>query len=130
MIRRVAAAWSRSRTRAWRLRGLALGLALAALLGLGAVPAFAGLQKEFSVFKFCPYENPEVSTCIYSTTTGGEFHLGSKTVPVEPKVVVLQGGLTKVGTNSSRPPTAKRSPKPRSRSPAAWPASASGAPTK
>jgi hypothetical protein len=99
VILREAAAGSRTTTAPGRrLRTLVLGLILVGLLGLGATPAWAGLQKEFSVFKFCPYENPEVSTCVYSTTTSGEFHLGSKTVPVEPKVVVLQGGLTKGGT--------------------------------
>src|SRR4051794_12019213 len=87
------------RRRLGRARALAIGLAVAGLaLTAGASPASAGIKQEFSVFKNCPYETPGVVQCIYSTTTGGEFHLGSKTVPVAPKVVVLQGGLTKSGT--------------------------------
>src|SRR5262249_10882293 len=56
--------------------------------------ALAGITSEFQVFKNCPIQNPEVSQCIYSTTTGGEFKLGNKSVPIN-KTVVLQGGLTK-----------------------------------
>jgi hypothetical protein len=64
--------------------------ALAALIG--ASPASAGLHKEFEAFKDCPVNTSGVVTCVVSTTTSGEFHLGSKTVPVN-KEVVLQGGL-------------------------------------
>lgn len=71
-------------------------LAVAALSTVAALitaaPASAGLHKEFAVFSDCPVNVPGVATCIVSTTTGGEFHLGSKTVPVN-KTVVLQGGL-------------------------------------
>src|SRR6476469_390307 len=80
------------------MRAVIAGLALMGVLGLGASPALAGLKQEFAVFKNCPFENPAVVQCIYSTTTGGEFHLGSKTVPVAPAVVVLQGALTATGT--------------------------------
>ncbi|HEX5224103.1 MAG TPA: hypothetical protein VFW29_03130 [Solirubrobacteraceae bacterium] len=77
------------------LRRWALALAVAALASLSALaaPAMAGITKEFEVFKDCPYENPEVSSCIYSTTTSGEFTIGNKTVPVN-KTVILQGGLS------------------------------------
>jgi len=82
-----------------RTRALVAALAVtAAVLAVGVSPASAGLKQEFEVFKFCPYENPEAGQCIYSTTTSGEFHLGSKTVPIEPQVVVLQGALKKGGT--------------------------------
>jgi hypothetical protein len=84
-----------------RMRRLTVVVALVVMgaLSLGvASSASANLKKEFETFKFCPYENPLVVQCVYSTTTGGEFHLGSKTVPVEPKVIVLQGGLTHVNT--------------------------------
>jgi hypothetical protein len=66
---------------------------VAALAALGgAAPAFAGLQKEFSVFDECPLNVPAVGTCVYSKVTGGEFTLGSKTVPID-KTVILQGGI-------------------------------------
>ena len=82
-------------------RVLFAGLIVAgALLTLGASTALAGLKQDFQKFKFCPYENPNVATCIYSTTNTGEFHLGSKTVPVEPEVVVLQGGLPVGGSGT------------------------------
>jgi hypothetical protein len=71
---------------------LALLIGTAALLGI-AGPAAAGIQHEFAQFYDCPTENPEVVLCVVSTTTSGEFKLGSKTVPIT-KPVVLQGGLT------------------------------------
>ena len=70
---------------------------------LGATSALAGIKQEFQVFKNCPYETPGVVQCV-TTMTSGEFHLGAKTVPVEPKVVVLQGGLPAEGTELV-PPT-------------------------
>jgi hypothetical protein len=75
-------------------------LVLAGLLvvGLGAAsPASAGVKQEFEVFKQCPLGNSAVTLCIYSTTTSGEFKLGSETVPVT-KTVVLQGGLTRTSS--------------------------------
>lgn len=71
---------------------LALLAGTAALLGI-AGPAAAGIQHEFDQFSDCPKENPQVVLCVVSTTTSGEFALGSKTVPIS-KLVVLQGGLT------------------------------------
>ncbi len=73
-------------------------VAALALLGacsalIGAAPASAGIQQEFSVFKECPTANPAVTICLYSTTASGEFKIGSKVVPIN-KTVVLQGGLT------------------------------------
>jgi hypothetical protein len=58
-----------------------------------AAPAFAGLQKEFSVFNDCPLNTPGVVGCVVSYTTGGEFHLGSKTVPIN-HTITLQGGAS------------------------------------
>jgi hypothetical protein len=77
-----------------RIHGLHLVLALGAALALAGVatPAWASLQHEFDQFSDCPKENPEVVICVVSTTTSGEFMLGSKTVPIT-KPVILQGGL-------------------------------------
>jgi hypothetical protein len=106
VIRRVMTGWGLargSRLRRRRLIGGLLVIGIVACLG-SASPALAGLKQEFSVFATCPYENPAVTQCIYSTTTGGEFKLGGKTVPVAPKVVVLKGGLTATSTELV-PPT-------------------------
>jgi hypothetical protein len=67
-------------------------LAVLAVVLSAAAPSFAGIQHEFAQFSDCPTENPEVVLCVVSTTTSGEFKLGSKTVPIT-KPVVLQGGL-------------------------------------
>jgi hypothetical protein len=76
------------------VRLAALVVAVVALLALGSAPAApASIQHEFAQFSDCPTSNPEVVLCIVSTTTSGEFHLGSKTVPIT-KPVILQGGLT------------------------------------
>jgi hypothetical protein len=69
-----------------------LALALTALWFAG--PAQAKLVGEFTKFQYCPYENTEVKKCLYSVTEGGEVKLGTKTVPIEKKVV-LQGGFGK-----------------------------------
>src|SRR4051812_1650633 len=75
-----------------RMIVLALALAAGCTACIGVGSAHAGLQKEFEVFNDCPLTNPAVTVCIYSTTTSGEFHIGSKTVPIN-QTVVLQGGL-------------------------------------
>jgi hypothetical protein len=80
------------RTRKARLLAAALVCGAAAMLG-AAPAAPASIQHEFAQFSDCPTSNPEVVLCVVSTTTSGEFHLGSKTVPIS-KPVVLQGGLT------------------------------------
>jgi hypothetical protein len=74
------------------LLGLGAVLATGACLA-GAGPASAGVDHELAIFSQCPTEVPGVTLCVYSTTTAGEFHLGSKTVPVEGHTIVLQGGL-------------------------------------
>ncbi len=84
-----ATAWGRRRGR--RLLAGATGLSVVAL-AFGASPALAGLHGEFAKFSDCPVNTPGVVSCIVSTTTSGEFHLGTKTVPVN-TTVLLQGGL-------------------------------------
>lgn len=71
----------------------AVALATPVALLAGAGPAMAGLQHEFSVFNDCPVNAPGVVGCVVSYTTGGEFHLGNKAVPIN-KTITLQGGLT------------------------------------
>ncbi len=79
-------------------------VALLALVALGlalSAPAQAGIDRELSVFGDCPTTAPDVNVCAYSTVKGGEFQLGSKTVPIN-KTIVLQGGL-KLGSNELVP---------------------------
>lgn len=78
--------------RPWaRLRNGALLLAAAAMLVLAtAVPAMAE-SKDFEVFKQCPTKNPAVNLCVFVQSTGKEFIIGNKTVPVN-KTITLQGG--------------------------------------
>jgi hypothetical protein len=73
------------------LRTSALVLATASMLALAvAAPAMAS-SKEFEVFKQCPTKNPSVSLCVFVQSSGGEFIIGNKTVPVN-KTITLQGG--------------------------------------
>ena len=83
-----------------RKRGAGFAVIIIAVLAacIGAGPAEAGLSQDFAVFSDCPVNAPNVEICIVSKTTSGEFHLGSKTVPVN-KTVTLQGGLA-----SGKPP--------------------------
>jgi hypothetical protein len=83
----------KSRNRINRLLLLAAALVALSLLVIPTSPALAGLRKEFAAFADCPVNSPGVSTCVRSTTTGGEFKVGNKTVPVN-QPIVLQGGLT------------------------------------
>ncbi len=74
-----------------------VSLALVALLAMlvGASSAGAMLfQKNFVPFATCPFNNPDVSECVVSTVTSGEFHLGSNTVPIN-KTITLQGGINR-----------------------------------
>jgi hypothetical protein len=78
-----------------RLTGLRkFGLVVAAALTValvGAVPALATPTGEFAVFKQCPLSNPAVNLCFYATSSSGEFHVGTTTVPIN-KPITLQGG--------------------------------------
>jgi len=73
-------------------RRIVLGLAAASLLALTvAAPAMAEPKGEFAVFAQCPLKNPAVNLCFYATSTGGEFNIGTKKVPIN-KTITLQGG--------------------------------------
>jgi hypothetical protein len=78
-----------------RARGIAVAVTVAAALAtlVGAATATAGIDHELAVFGDCPLSNPAVEICTVSTTNGGEFVLGSKTVTIN-KTITLQGGLT------------------------------------
>jgi hypothetical protein len=79
-----------------RLRTLivvAASIASLAVLG-GASPALATEHHptgDFTPFADCPLSNPAVEQCIVANTTGGEFKIGTRTVPIS-GTVTLQGG--------------------------------------
>ncbi|MGN6225226.1 hypothetical protein [Pseudoxanthomonas sp.] len=76
-----------------------LSLALAAMLaGLAAVPAaHAGTPSgPYAMFKYCPYTNPAVGSCVINTTHSGVFVIGNTTLPID-KPIVLQGGVENLG---------------------------------
>jgi hypothetical protein len=80
-----------------RARTVTAAVSLVALACLGlAASASAKLAGEFTRFAQCPYTNPEVRRCLYSTTEGGTVVLGNKTVTIT-KPAVLQGGYGPVG---------------------------------
>jgi hypothetical protein len=54
----------------------------------------AGPTGEYAKFQYCPYNNVNVGSCIYSKTTSGSFQLGNANVPITATTpVTLQGGL-------------------------------------
>lgn len=65
------------------------------LAGIAAMPAaMAGpTAPGFEIFQYCPVNNPDVGTCVISTTKSGSFKIGSTTLPID-KPIVLQGGIT------------------------------------
>lgn len=72
--------------------------ALAAALTLvGASAAHAGTPSgPYAMFKFCPYTNPAVGSCVLNTTTSGTLKIGSTTMPID-KPIVMQGGIESLG---------------------------------
>jgi len=76
-----------------RERTLVIAMALAAaFVSLGAAsPALASkIKEEFVPFADCPVE--AAADCLVANTTGGEFVLDHKTVPIT-KTVTIQGGI-------------------------------------
>ncbi len=91
-----------------RGRALAAGLVATFAVALGAAaPAFgnAALKQEFLPFAACPVTSAAI--CVVATTSGGEFVIDRKTVPIN-KTITLQGGLGETGfaAQSLIPPTA------------------------
>ena len=72
-------------------------------VGIVTAAAFAALTfapvasavptPEFEQFLKCPWENVEITDCVYWTFEGGSYSLGERTVPVV-NPIVLQGGYT------------------------------------
>jgi hypothetical protein len=73
----------------------AAGLSLGAVMAIGAFGAggaLASYQQDFAPFSACPYDTAGVSECVSSVVQSGEFKLGSQHVPIN-KRITLQGGL-------------------------------------
>ena len=65
----------------------------ASLLALtAAAPALATPTGEYAPFAQCPLGTPGLSACLHATTDGGEFTVGSRTVPLK-HTITLQGGI-------------------------------------
>jgi hypothetical protein len=73
--------------------GVGLGALAMAVIALGSASPALALSKNkelFAKFADCPIHAATI--CVVSYTTGGEFVIGNKAVPIE-KTVTLQGGL-------------------------------------
>ncbi len=88
-----------------------LGLCLVGAFALSVIavtPALAevSLKKIYAPFSACPFNNPEVSICVHAETnggkTGGQFTVGSITIPLSKKIT-LQGGMTEAGYTGETP---------------------------
>ncbi len=90
-----------------RMLGLCLVGAFAMSV-IAATPALAewSLKKIYAPFSACPYNNPEVGICVHAQTyggkNGGQFTVGSITIPLSKKIT-LQGGMTWAGYTSETP---------------------------
>lgn len=72
--------------------------ALAAALTLASASAAHGGTPSgpYAMFKYCPYTNPSVGSCVVNTTTSGTLKIGSTTMPID-KPIVMQGGIENIG---------------------------------
>jgi hypothetical protein len=75
------------------VRPLLAAALTAAAFAAASPPAQADPTGDFAPFKYCPYTNVEVQSCLHSLTTTGSFTLGNSTVPVSAPIT-LQGGFT------------------------------------
>lgn len=70
-------------------------------LALSSSAMAAAPTGDFAPFKYCPYQNTAVQTCLKSTITSGSFTLGNATVPITSSTpIVLQGGFSFDGTTT------------------------------
>lgn len=77
-----------------RVALVAAGLSTAMFVSSSSAMA-AGPTGDFAKFKYCPYTNPNVATCVYSSTTSGSFKIGNANVPITSSTpLTLQGGIS------------------------------------
>jgi hypothetical protein len=73
------------------LAAIALAIGAAAISSSAAVAAAP--TGDYAQFKYCPYQNTAVNSCLRSVVTSGTFKLGTATVPIT-NPITLQGGFT------------------------------------
>jgi hypothetical protein len=72
---------------------LAAAVSVVSLLAVSSSALAAAPTGIYRDFKYCPYTNANVNSCVYSKTTSGSFKLGNTTVPITSSTpLVLQGG--------------------------------------
>jgi hypothetical protein len=77
------------------MKRLFIAMAVMGAMLVPASQAFASSHHptgEFTPFAECPLSHPKVELCIVSTSSGGFFQIGNKTVPLKVPQI-LQGGL-------------------------------------
>jgi hypothetical protein len=73
---------------------LLLAATAAIALGAAASASAAAPTGDYVNFKYCPYTNPGVATCVNVKTTSGSLQVGTMSVPITPATpIVLQGGF-------------------------------------
>lgn len=82
-------------------RWLVAAGAAAAMCGISATPALAKKTKKpppptqpaWSTFSDCPTSVPNLTDCVYASTTSGSFTIGNTTVTVGSTPIIFQGGI-------------------------------------
>jgi hypothetical protein len=73
---------------------LAVAVVGVASIGFAGSASAAAPTGDYADFKYCPYTNPAVASCVYSKITGGKFKLGNADVPITAtNPIILQGGI-------------------------------------
>jgi hypothetical protein len=63
------------------------------VLAAASTASAAAPTGQYAPFKYCPYTNTNVASCLKSTATAGSFKLGNATVPLSVSTpTILQGG--------------------------------------
>lgn len=76
------------------LRSVATAAVAAGLMAVAAGTASAaGPTGDYAQFRYCPYQNPAVFSCVVSVTNSGSIRLGTSTVPITAPIT-FQGGFT------------------------------------
>jgi hypothetical protein len=82
----------------------AAALSVAAFTALSGSAMAAAPTGDYTDFKYCPYNNTAVTSCVYSKTTSGSFKLGNANVPITAATpIILQGGITGEGGAGPEP---------------------------
>jgi hypothetical protein len=76
-------------------QSMAAAVSVGAMLVASSSAMAAAPTGDFVNFKYCPYTNTAVQSCLYSSSTSGSFKLGNATVPLTAsRPVILQGAFS------------------------------------